>query len=356
MKVLLIANSPHDESVVESLLDHEASDELSWTRSIGLAEGIEGFHRDPADVVLLDLELGDADGFSTIATLQSHVGATPIIVVTSCDDEAMAIKAMRHGVQDYLVKSDLTRRSFIRALRYALERSQTERRLSRQRQEQAALREISRANASALNLWSVLQTLIEQVDALLPDLAVAIWIHDEASGRCQPFARWKLDEGDWRAVMNHIPQGLTDGAYGSRSPWIVSDLQAATANSAAAAHSIHSVIAIPLLIEDQVLGLLSFIATRPRPTRSTAKRARACNTRRSAPAIGRSTSTSASPKSSRKSRAVTESRAKVGTSHRRSARGSSTGNGARVRLISAEADGPRPWPGMARTAVPGTPS
>jgi signal transduction histidine kinase len=46
----------------------------------------------------------------------------PVVILSGRDDEALAIKAVQQGVQDYLVKSDLTSKQLERALRYAVER------------------------------------------------------------------------------------------------------------------------------------------------------------------------------------------------------------------------------------------
>jgi signal transduction histidine kinase len=44
------------------------------------------------------------------------------VVLSSQDDEALAMKAVNHGVQDYLIKGDFTSRRLEQAMRYAVER------------------------------------------------------------------------------------------------------------------------------------------------------------------------------------------------------------------------------------------
>jgi len=43
------------------------------------------------------------------------------LILSGQDDEAMAIKAVHQGVQDYLVKGDITSKQLGRALSYAVE-------------------------------------------------------------------------------------------------------------------------------------------------------------------------------------------------------------------------------------------
>jgi DNA-binding response OmpR family regulator len=55
------------------------------------------------DVVLLDLGLPDLDGLQVLAMLRG-LGGTPVIVVTAQDDDAMVVKALDAGADDYVVK------------------------------------------------------------------------------------------------------------------------------------------------------------------------------------------------------------------------------------------------------------
>ena len=75
------------------------------------------------DVALVDLSLPDSQGLETFLTIQRHAPELPIIVVTSLDDEAIALKAVRSGAQDFLAKGSLTRDTLVRALNYAIARS-----------------------------------------------------------------------------------------------------------------------------------------------------------------------------------------------------------------------------------------
>ena len=76
----------------------------------------------PADVVLLDLSLPDARGLSTVAQMRAAAPTLPIVVLTGLDDEALAVRAMRAGAQDYLVKGTVTAPGLRRAVRHAVER------------------------------------------------------------------------------------------------------------------------------------------------------------------------------------------------------------------------------------------
>lgn len=55
----------------------------------------------------------------------------PIIVLTSLDDELLAIKAAQRGAQDYLVKGHVDANFLIRSILYAMERKHAEEALRR---------------------------------------------------------------------------------------------------------------------------------------------------------------------------------------------------------------------------------
>jgi len=126
MKVLLIEDSPNFAFLVEAMLRSPDQDNVSFTWADNLAKGTYELQQVPVDVILLDLSLPDSDGLATLTTLITKSGATPIIVLTGCDNEQLAIEAMRLGAQDYLLKSEIDKRGLLRALRYAIERRSTE--------------------------------------------------------------------------------------------------------------------------------------------------------------------------------------------------------------------------------------
>jgi signal transduction histidine kinase len=51
---------------------------------------------------------------------------TPIVVLSGLDDEAMAIRAVREGAQDYLVKGQVDNKTLTRSIHYAVERRRAE--------------------------------------------------------------------------------------------------------------------------------------------------------------------------------------------------------------------------------------
>ena len=62
------------------------------------------------------------NGAETFRRVLEKAPNVPVVVLSGQDDEALAIKAVHQGVQDYLIKGDITSKHLERALRYAVER------------------------------------------------------------------------------------------------------------------------------------------------------------------------------------------------------------------------------------------
>jgi len=148
--VLLVEDNPADVDLIQDALDEGALDptldgpSLRLEQVDRLAPALARLRTGEIDVVLLDLSLPDSHGFDTFVRLERVARGTPIVVLSGLDDEAMAIRAVREGAQDYLVKGRVDGKTLTRSIRYAVERKHAEEeraRLDRERAEaEASLR------------------------------------------------------------------------------------------------------------------------------------------------------------------------------------------------------------------------
>ena len=122
VRTLLIEDNPADARLLREALAEvpEANFELEWVD--GLAKGIERLASGTVDLVLLDLSLPESRGLATLTTTQACAPAVPIIVLTGLDDRELALKAVRDGAQDYLVKGQFEGPSLVRAMQHAVVR------------------------------------------------------------------------------------------------------------------------------------------------------------------------------------------------------------------------------------------
>ena len=87
-----------------------------------LSEGLEAFLENKFDILLLDLMLPDSFGSNTIALINEKVKDTPIIIISGTEDENLALKSIKIGIQDYLVKGKINSSLLERSILYTLER------------------------------------------------------------------------------------------------------------------------------------------------------------------------------------------------------------------------------------------
>jgi signal transduction histidine kinase len=129
VKVLLIEDNPADARLIARMLDDAGAKglafELMWAED--LVSGVERLRTVGADVVLLDLGLPGSSGLETLHRLFAHGREVPTLVVLSgLTDEEIAVQALQSGAQDYLVKGQVDSATLMRAIRYAIGRTQAE--------------------------------------------------------------------------------------------------------------------------------------------------------------------------------------------------------------------------------------
>tara|TARA_R110002072_G_scaffold68523_2_gene166762 strand:+ start:142 stop:807 length:666 start_codon:yes stop_codon:yes gene_type:complete len=69
-------------------------------------ETLEALEQNPAfDLILLDLKLPGAEGFSCLTTVRGKAPAVPVVMVSSTDDVDIVRESFSHGAMGYLPKS-----------------------------------------------------------------------------------------------------------------------------------------------------------------------------------------------------------------------------------------------------------
>jgi len=123
-RVLLVDDEITDALLVQrSLRAGGGSGEcFSLQHAVTLAQGIEHLDRSPVDVLLLDLQLPDSVGATTIARLRERDRRIPLVVLTGRDDPELVGRAFEAGADEFLVKRDLHAGLLRRTLRHAIER------------------------------------------------------------------------------------------------------------------------------------------------------------------------------------------------------------------------------------------
>ena len=119
--VLLVEDNPGDADLVRLRLVEGKSD-VHVNCVPRLSDALACLDVETPALVLLDLNLPDSHGAETFRRIMQKAPNVPVVILSGQDDDVLALKAVHQGVQDYLVKGDITSKQLERALRYAVER------------------------------------------------------------------------------------------------------------------------------------------------------------------------------------------------------------------------------------------
>ncbi|HET6843628.1 MAG TPA: response regulator [Candidatus Angelobacter sp.] len=120
--LLLVEDNPGDARLLREMLNQQAPHHIELTHVERMSDAEKCLAEHVVDIVLLDLELPDAKGLESVRRAHAAAPRVPLVVLTGRDDEAMAVRALQDGAQDYLIKGQVDSHELLRALRYAVER------------------------------------------------------------------------------------------------------------------------------------------------------------------------------------------------------------------------------------------
>lgn len=195
LNILLVEDNPGDARLTREAL------------VAGLPDGFELFHADSIDgafrhldharidVILLDLQLPDAEGMAGLVALRARARAVPIIVLSGVSDDATALSTIVDGAEDFVSKNDSSSSLLARAVRYAINRRRAEGRAEHLRQHDA-LTDL----ANRPTLMAELARLVDQ-------------------GTSRPFVLLHLDIDDFKAINAALGHRVGDQvlrAFGGR--------------------------------------------------------------------------------------------------------------------------------------------
>ena len=173
-RVLVVDDDPDDYYLVREMLRRSKGVSHVAKHASNLEGAVKLLVGDSFDVVLLDLNLGDSHGLSTLRSLIKTCANTPIIVLTGIDSDSLGREAIKVGAEDYVPKNLADPMLLTRSISYAIERHRLLLEI-RRKAEQDPLTEM--LNRSAL--YARLETLIQQSDRNSAKLAVVMMDLDE---------------------------------------------------------------------------------------------------------------------------------------------------------------------------------
>ncbi len=128
LHILLVEDDAVTALILSERLKSAPAVEFRTQTAGTLAGALRALAKSEFDLVLLDLILPDSVGLNTLHAIRDVDSHVPVVVLTGCDAEELAISALQKGAQDYLVKG-VDDGLLIRSVRYAIERTRAERQL-----------------------------------------------------------------------------------------------------------------------------------------------------------------------------------------------------------------------------------
>ena len=167
IQALLVEDNPGDIFLLQRML----ADTPFWKAILTCTERLQSAlllcRQQTFDIVLLDLSLPDSHGYATFERMRQQIPQTPIILLTGSDDQELALRAVRAGAQDYLVKGESNAALLIRAMRYAMERKRTEEALREHHLRYQALFENENIGVFIINVDGLLLNVNRQAARML---------------------------------------------------------------------------------------------------------------------------------------------------------------------------------------------
>jgi signal transduction histidine kinase len=168
--VLLVEDNPGDARLIQAMLADSGNGDFLVQEASRLSTGLERLASQDFDVLLLDLSLPDSQGLETLSKAVACGRKLPIIVLTGLEDEDTAVRALREGAQDYLLKGQTDASLLTRCMRYAAERFRLRNALELSHEKQLKMRDELLSHVSH-ELRTPLTAFHQFTDLLLDEIA-----------------------------------------------------------------------------------------------------------------------------------------------------------------------------------------
>lgn len=122
IEVLLVEDNPKNAKLIQKMLSKYCRKVFKVTHTRQLSECLEFLKDNDVDIILLDLDLPDSHGIKTLNAILFRNKKIPVIVQTGLTDEKLAIRAVKAGAHDYLIKEHLNSHMIGQSICYTIER------------------------------------------------------------------------------------------------------------------------------------------------------------------------------------------------------------------------------------------
>ncbi len=168
-KILIVDDSESDRFSFVRYLQSDKEHSYQIIEVETLEEGLEQWRSQQPDVVLLDINLPDGDGLEFLEEIGTDqaINKLPVIMLTGQGDERIAVRAMKLGAADYLVKKDITALLLLTAIRQVQENDLLFQQLRRSQQQQTIIASMALHICRSLNFEEVANQIVQEIRRFL---------------------------------------------------------------------------------------------------------------------------------------------------------------------------------------------
>ncbi|MEN9565132.1 MAG: hypothetical protein RLZZ69_328 [Cyanobacteriota bacterium] len=166
--ILIIDKSAEDRQTYRRYLGKETSANYQIIEAESGAAGLAQLVNIQVDLILLEYLLPDCNGLEFIAELKAQTNSIPsIIMLTGQGNEIVAVEAMKSGAKDYLIKGQLIPQTFISSVKNILQQNNLQSLLRKSFQQQQLIAETALRIRKSLDLSTILNTAVKEVQFLI---------------------------------------------------------------------------------------------------------------------------------------------------------------------------------------------
>ncbi len=166
--ILIVDDSTEERAVYCRYLNQENLSVYKIVEAKSGEEGLSLLESMQPDLILLGYFLPDFDGLEFLARLKRQLEVIPpTIMITGQGNEMVAVEAMKSGVKDYLVKDKLTPEILTTSVQRVLQQHHLQSLLTKNIEKQQLIAETSLRIRQTLDVSSILDTAVQEVQILL---------------------------------------------------------------------------------------------------------------------------------------------------------------------------------------------
>lgn len=127
MDILLVDDDQVDRTAITRTLK-KSNLNVNIEEAVTVDQGLELYAKHAFDIILLDYSMPARDGIEMILDIrnESKGSSTAIVMMSTFEDENIALECIKAGAQDFLIKSDISEKKLRRAILHSTTRHELE--------------------------------------------------------------------------------------------------------------------------------------------------------------------------------------------------------------------------------------